>query len=292
MSNDLPIPGAGPDPALDVDVETLRALCEDLAARTASRLRVGRPDQVEVLRTKSSVTDVVTAADADAEAFLRREIATARPDDAVLGEEDGATSGTSGLTWVVDPIDGTVNYLYGLPSYSVSVAVVAGPPRPGAWTVLAGAVHDVVADVGTSAGLGHGATTGGRELRMSPGVDVAQMLVGTGFGYDPELRVAQGRSAAVLLEHVRDLRRIGSAALDLCRVASGQLDAYYEEGLGPWDHAAGELVVREAGGVVVGVGGGAGDARLVLAGSKATVGVLGPLLESTGVGARVHPREK
>lgn len=288
MSNDLPTDGI----ALDVDVAALRALCEDLAARTAARVRAGRPDQVEVMHTKSSATDVVTAADADAEAFLRREIATARPDDAVLGEEGGTTPGSSGLTWVVDPIDGTVNYLYGLASYSVSVAVVAGPPRPGEWTVLAGAVHDVVADVGTSAALGLGATTAGRELRMATSVDVGQMLVGTGFGYDPDLRVAQGRSAAVLLEHVRDLRRIGSAALDLCRVAAGQLDAYYEEGLGPWDHAAGELIVREAGGVVVGAGGGAANDRLVLAGSKATVAVLGPLLELTGVGLRVHRSEK
>lgn len=277
-----------PDDQTTPDVAALRALCEDLARRTAARLREHRPDRVEVLRTKSSATDVVTAADADAEAFLRREIAAARPDDAVLGEEEGATAGTSGLTWVVDPIDGTVNYLYGLPSYSVSVAVVSGAPRPDSWTVLAGAVHDVVADVSTSAGQGLGAATDGRRLWMSDGVEVAGMLVGTGFGYDPELRAAQGRSAAILLEHVRDLRRIGSAALDLCRVASGQLDAYYEEALGPWDHAAGELVVREAGGMVVGVGGGAPDHRMLLAGSKSTVAVLRALLERTGVGARVQ----
>lgn len=279
---------AGHDLPTASDIAALRALCEDLARRTAARLRDHRPDRVEVLRTKSSATDVVTAADADAEAFLRREISAARPDDAVLGEEEGATAGTSGLTWVVDPIDGTVNYLYGLPSYSVSVAVVSGAPHPDRWTILAGAVHDVVADVSTSAGLGLGAATDGRRLTMSDGVDVGAMLVGTGFGYDPVLRAAQGRSAAALLEHVRDLRRIGSAALDLCRVASGQLDAYYEEALGPWDHAAGDLVVREAGGMVVGVGGAAPDHRMLLAGSKSTVAVLGPLLEQAGVGARVQ----
>ena len=163
----------------DVTVADLRDLAGDL-------VRSGRPDRVEVAATKSTATDVVTRMDADSEALLRRGIAAARPDDAVLGEEEGASSGTSGITWVIDPVDGTVNYLYGIASYAVSVAAVVGPPDPLEWTVLAGAVHSVVDGRTWTAGLGAGATVDGRPVRVNAERDLGQCLVGTGFGYDAD----------------------------------------------------------------------------------------------------------
>ncbi|MFC0360350.1 inositol monophosphatase family protein [Kytococcus schroeteri] len=255
-AGDLPVPGAG-------TIASLRALAARLAREAGERLLAGRPDTVEVADTKSSATDVVTAADRASEQWLREQLAAARPDDAVLGEEYGAegAAGASGLTWVVDPVDGTVNYLYGLPAWGVSVACVVGDPRtPGAWRTVAGAVGAPVWGELFHAGLGQGAVLQGpdgreRSLAVTSLEDPGRALVGTGFGYDAGRRREQGRVAAALLPQVRDLRRMGSAALDLCCVAAGRLDAYYEKGTQVWDHAAGVLVVSEAGGVVGGLGG-------------------------------------
>ncbi|WP_286189408.1 inositol monophosphatase family protein [Sanguibacter hominis] len=270
----------------DATLETLRELVERLARTAAEQVRRERPETVTVDRTKLNASDVVTAADLAAERLLREILAAERPDDAILGEEGGATAGTSGLTWVVDPIDGTVNYLYGLPSTSVSVAVVAGEADPARWEVLAGAVTDITTGATTSAARGRGAHHEGVRLEVAEPVPLDLTLVATGFFYDDALRAAQGRSVATLLEHVRDIRRMGSAALDLCRVARRQVDAYYEEGLSPWDHAAGELIVREAGGVVVGLDGGRPGRSLVLAGHPETVARLEAILAPTGVGNR------
>ncbi len=270
----------------DAALGALRELAERLARTAAEQVRRERPETVTVDRTKLNASDVVTAADLAAERLLREILAAERPDDAILGEEGGATAGTSGLTWVVDPIDGTVNYLYGLPSTSVSVAVVAGEPDPARWEVLAGAVTDITTGATTSAARGRGAHHEGARLEVAEPVPLDLTLVATGFFYDDTLRAAQGRSVATLLEHVRDIRRMGSAALDLCRVARRQVDAYYEEGLSPWDHAAGELIVREAGGVVVGLDGGRPGRSLVLAGHPETVARLEAILAPTGVGNR------
>ena len=277
------------DPRLpdDVTVADLRELAERLARTAGDLVRTGRPDRVEVASTKSSATDVVTRMDADSEALLRREIAAARPDDAVLGEEEGASSGTSGITWVVDPIDGTVNYLYGVASYAVSVAAVVGPPDPQEWTVLAGAVHSVVDGRTWTAGLGGGATVDGRTLRVAEPATLGQCLVGTGFGYDADRRRAQARVLVEVLPRVRDIRRLGSAAIDLCLVASGELDLYYERGLNPWDMAAGGLVAQEAGAVLTGLRERAADHDMTVAGAPERAAELVRLLEDVGADADV-----
>ncbi|MGL5861236.1 MAG: inositol monophosphatase family protein, partial [Phycicoccus sp.] len=184
-----------------------------------------------------------------------------RPADSVLGEEGGGVTGTSGVTWVLDPIDGTVNYLYGFPGYAVSVAAVVGDPgTEGAWTTVAGAVHDPVLGQTFHAQLGGGARLaagdGTSRLHASACTDLGLALVATGFGYAAAVREQQARCLVDVIGRVRDIRRGGSAALDLCAVAAGRVDGYYESGLNVWDRAAAQLVVREAGGVV---GGASGD---------------------------------
>jgi len=253
--------------------EELRELAVQLAQEAGRLISSGRPDRVEVAATKSSPTDVVTAMDTASERLLRERLAALRPDDGLLGEEDGRTSGTSGLSWVVDPIDGTVNYLYGLRSYAVSVAVVEGEPDPSTWTILAGAVVDPSLGETFSAARDGGAwlsdATGTRRLRAEPGPELGQALVATGFSYDAGRRAEQAMVLGALLPRVRDVRRIGSAALDLCAVAAGRVDAYYERGLNPWDMAGGWLVAHEAGALVTDFAGGrAGNHGLVAAGPR------------------------
>ncbi|KGN38521.1 inositol monophosphatase family protein [Knoellia subterranea] len=247
-------------PATDLIVE-LEALAIDLA-RTAGRLVVDeRPDAVEVAETKSTATDVVTVMDQRSQDHLIARIREARPDDAVLGEERGGVTGTSSITWVIDPIDGTVNYLYGIPAYAVSVAAVVGDPTTqGAWRPFVGAVHNPVSGELFCARSGGGARLlrqDGTESRLSPTscTEVGQALMGTGFGYAAQRRERQARLLLDLLPMVRDIRRIGSAALDLCAIGAGTLDAYYETGLNPWDLAAGWLVATEAGASVGGFNG-------------------------------------
>ncbi|SDS45564.1 myo-inositol-1(or 4)-monophosphatase [Paraoerskovia marina] len=258
---------------------SLRALAVRIAEEAGRQVRDGRPDVVQVAATKSSVVDVVTQADADSEALIRRIIGTERPDDGILGEEDAYVAGRSGLTWVVDPIDGTVNYVYDVASYAVSVAVVEGGPDPLTWTARAGAVHDVTTGQTWSAGAGEGAFLDGSPIRCAQPRPLGESLVGTGFGYDAARRASQARVLATVLPQVRDIRRLGSAAVDLCLVAQGRLDAYYERGLNPWDLAAGALVAQEAGAVVVGLRGARADASMTVAGPAATVADLGRILE-------------
>ena len=244
----------------------LTALARD-AALAAGRLIVdGRPRRVEVAATKSSPTDVVTEMDRASEVLLREHLLGARPGDGLLGEEGGDVRGTSGVTWVVDPIDGTVNYLYGIPAYCVSVAAVEGDPRePSGHRVLAGCVHNPVSGETWTATRDGGAELDGRPLRMEEPGDLSQVLLATGFGYDVRRRARQAQVVAALLPQVRDIRRMGSAALDLCALATGRVDAYVERGLNPWDLAAGELVVTEAGGRVGGLGEAAASSELVVA---------------------------
>ncbi len=249
------------------------------AAELASRLR---REGVEVAGTKSSPIDIVTAADRAAEDLIRGRLAEARPDDGFLGEESGGAAGSSGLTWVVDPIDGTVNYLYGLPNWSVSIAVVEGPPDPDGWRILAGTVAAPALGEVYTASAGGGAHLGDRVLHVRERVELNRALLSTGFHYTQEIRGNQARLAAELIPQVRDLRRTGGAAIDLASVAAGRLDGYFEQGLNPWDQAAGALLVTEAGGRVTGLDGAAPTYRMVIAGEPGLAGDLDALLRRLG----------
>jgi myo-inositol-1(or 4)-monophosphatase len=233
----------------DHDLVALRQLAVELATEGGELALRRRREGVEVAATKSSAVDVVTAADREVEALIRARIAAARPGDAFLGEESDASVGTSGLTWVVDPIDGTVNYLYGQQRWAVSVAVVEGGD-PATWTALAGCVASPMLGETFSAALGLGATRNGEPIVATDADSLATSLVGTGFAYDAARRIAQAEAAVRIIGAVRDLRRGGAASTDLCDVAAGRLDAYWERGLNPWDFAAGALIATEAGAVV------------------------------------------
>ncbi len=220
----------------------LRDLAVDLAHGGAGLAREMRLGGIDVADTKTSVVDVVTEADRAVEDLLRRRIADQRPDDAVLGEEGEDLPGTSGVRWVIDPIDGTVNYLYGLPDCAVSVAAEVDGE------VVAGAVVTIPTGLEYAAALGHGATRDGSPIGVRPTPPLGERLVLTGFGYQRAVREHQAACVARLLPEVRDIRRMGSCALDLCHVADGSADAYVEAGPQPWDWSAGGLVLREAGG--------------------------------------------
>lgn len=234
-------------------LEIARRVALEGAELAAARRREG----VEVAATKSSITDVVTAADREVEQRIRERLAEARPDDGFYGEESDPGAGPSGLTWVVDPIDGTVNYLYGIPHYAVSVAVVEGDPAasPSEMTALAGVVANPGAGETFSAVAGGGAKRNGVALELAAPVSLAEALIATGFSYDAKERTAQAKAWARMASRVRDLRRLGAASLDLCGLASGRLDGYFEAGLKPWDFAAGALIAREAGAEVRGLEG-------------------------------------
>ena len=263
-----------------VTVTALRDLAVRLATAAGALVREGRPDRVVVAATKSSEVDPVTVMDRASEELLREMIAAERPDDAIMGEEGDDVPGTSGLTWVLDPIDGTVNYLYGVASWAVSVAVVAGPPEPATWTVLAGCVHSVADGRTWSAGLGEGATRDGAPVHVGSATSLGASLLGTGFGYDAERRAQQGRVLAQVLPRIRDIRRLGSAAIDLCLLADGSIDVYYERGLNPWDMAAGAVVATEAGAVVTGLRGGPAGNAMTVAGPADLVAQLAEILEA------------
>ena len=244
----------------------LGALAESLARTAGDLVRDTRPDGLGVAATKSSAVDVVTAMDLAAEELITSRLRAERPDDGLLGEEGASRTGTTGLTWVVDPIDGTVNYLYRLPAHAVSVAVVAGDPRPPHWRPLAGCVHNPATGETWTAVEGAGARLDGVRLPPVAAPPLERALVSTGFGYTAQRRAEQGRVLAALLPRVRDVRRSGAASVDLCSVASGRLDAHYERGLQPWDVAAGWLVVTEAGGRVLSLDDGPpGEGTLVVA---------------------------
>jgi myo-inositol-1(or 4)-monophosphatase len=223
----------------------LRALAAELATRAGAlaldgrqRLGVGQPVAHD---TKSTPTDPVTEFDRATEALIVEVLLERRRDDSIVGEEGAAHVGSSGLEWHIDPIDGTVNFVYDLPAWCTSVAVV---DEHGS---LAGAVYVPVTDELFTAARGAGATRNGAAIRCSSAVDIATALIGTGFSYSPATRARQAERLVTLLPRVRDVRRYGSAALDLCMVACGRLDAYFEEHLNTWDLAAGVLIAAEAG---------------------------------------------
>ncbi|NLU81377.1 inositol monophosphatase [Rhodococcus sp. HNM0569] len=240
----------------------MRRVAVDVALEAAELVRSTRPAlfgrsgtaraEAGSVAAKSTATDPVTVVDTESERLIRTLLARLRPGDAILGEEGGEQAGADadGVRWVVDPIDGTVNFLYGLPAYAVSIAAQIGGRS------VAGAVVDVAAGDVYSAAAGGGATVADPSgdvstLRCNRVTDLSMALVATGFAYSATRRRAQGELVAALLPRVRDIRRVGSAALDLCMVAAGRVDAHYEHGLSPWDWAAGALVAAEAGAVLV-----------------------------------------
>jgi myo-inositol-1(or 4)-monophosphatase len=289
------------------DADKLRDLAVNVA-REAGEMLASRAGRVEVAATKSSPTDVVTEMDRRSEALIRSCILAVRPDDAILGEEEGQTGDTADapVRWVVDPLDGTVNYLYGLHDWAVSIAAEVSVRAVGGDVgravggevgrvaggeagrqIIAGAVFVPVRGEMFSAFAGGGAwleATGGEpaRLRCGPGVPLRQALVGTGFGYLPGRRQVQGEVVAALLPRLRDIRRIGVASVDLCAVATGRLDGFYERGLHYWDWAAGALVAAEAGATVGGLGGAPVSSSMVVAAAPALFGPLTEALAALG----------
>ncbi|GAB2789445.1 inositol monophosphatase family protein [Streptomyces sp. NPDC054796] len=261
-------------------LDQLKAELLELALEAAHRagvlLRDGRPDDLGVAATKTSAVDVVTEMDLASEKLITGYLSERRPDDGFLGEEGASSEGSSGVRWVIDPLDGTVNYLYGLPNWAVSIAaeyegeavvgVVESPPRGETFR----------------AALGHGAFLNAKPIQCRPSPPLDQALIGTGFGYLAERRVAQAETVRQIVPRVRDIRRSGSAAIDLCDVGAGRLDGFYERGLNHWDLAAGDLVAREAGALTGGRPGEAPGNELTVAASPGVFGSLQPLLDDLG----------
>jgi myo-inositol-1(or 4)-monophosphatase len=261
----------------------LLAIARDVALQAGALAKQRRAEGVAVAASKSSPVDIVTEADRETEALIRSLLAERRPDDGFFGEESDATSSTSGLHWIVDPIDGTVNFLYGIPHYAVSIAVVEGEPDPLTWTALAAAVVNPASGEVFTAAVGEGAFLGETKLQVAESVELSQALVATGFAYDSQMRGRQGAVVAQLLPEVRDIRRQGTASLDLCFVASGRLNAYFERTLSPWDHAAGALIAREAGARVSGLHGAAPSRDFIIAAEPSVADRLEARLLELGV---------
>lgn len=254
-----------PTPVAAADLPAALAdLAAEVAAEAATLVRRHAEAGVGVAATKSSDVDVVTEADRAAEERIRALLLAARPDDAVLGEEGDDVAGTSGVRWIVDPIDGTVNFLYGRADHAVSIAAELDGE------VVAGVVHRIPDDLvhrGHRAPDGEiVATTGaGQALRVRGPAPLAHRLISTGFSYRAEVRAVQGAAVTRLLPQVRDIRRAGSCALDLCAVADGSLDGYVEEGVNLWDYAAGGFLARAAGARLEVLRGAAGSTLVVCA---------------------------
>jgi myo-inositol-1(or 4)-monophosphatase len=263
---------------MNQDLPALLALAVDVAHQAGQLIRDRRAavERMAVATTKSTPTDVVTESDTAAEALIRERLLTARSNDGLLGEEGGSVPGQSGVVWVVDPIDGTVNYLYAIPQYAVSIAAQVN----GATEV--GVVHNPATAQTWTAIRGQGAVLDGRPIGESGCERLDQALIATGFGYDAGRRAHQAEVLRHVLPRVRDIRRAGSASLDLCAVASGLVDGFYERGLAPWDLAAGELIAQEAGAVVAGLRGQVAGPELVIAAGPALFPALHDLLEPLG----------
>ena len=271
--------------ARDETLLELRSLAVGVA-REAGDMLADRAGQVEVAATKSSSTDVVTEMDRRAEELIRARILAARPADAILGEEGGQTGDADGAParWVIDPLDGTVNYLYGLHDWAVSIAAEVEWAEGGevGRKIVAGAVFVPMRGEMFSAIRGHGAFLQAGDdswnpLHCRPGVPLDQALIGTGFGYLAARRKVQGEVVAALLPRIRDIRRIGVASVDLCAIAAGRLDGFYERGLNYWDWAAGALVAAESGAVVGGLNGAPVSSSMTVA---AGPGLFGPLADA------------
>jgi myo-inositol-1(or 4)-monophosphatase len=230
---------------LRFDPRSLAEVAVAVAREAGELVQTTRAAAVASVDTKSSITDVVTAADRASERLVRERLAALRPGEPVIGEEEGGSAAVEGLTWVVDPIDGTVNYLYGIPHYAVSIAAQVDGAS------VAGAVFEPASGRVWTAARDSGAWLDGRRLAVSTASSLDVSLLGYGFAYRPERRQRQADTWAAMATKVRDIRRAGAASLDLCAVAAGRLDAYAEHALGRWDWAAGALLAAEAGAVVL-----------------------------------------
>jgi myo-inositol-1(or 4)-monophosphatase len=224
--------------------DDLLPLAVELAEAAGELLLDGLQRARSLVETKSTGTDMVTEIDRASEQLIVSALRSRRPDDGLLGEEGAASTGTSGLRWVIDPLDGTTNYLYGFPAFCVSIGV---EDHDGS---LVGVVRDPLHAETFTAVRGEGSWCNGRRLHIDPPSSLDFALVGTGFSYDRDNRRRQAEEVTQVIPHVRDIRRAGAAALDLCWVALGRLDCYFERGLQPWDWAAGSLIASEAGAAV------------------------------------------
>ena len=240
-------------------------------AKLAGSHLMNRPSSF-TFTEKSSAIDFATQMDQQAEELIVREILTSRPDDGIIAEEGAARTSKSGITWVIDPLDGTVNYLYGLPGWNVSIAA---KDKDG---VLVGVVYAPSINGLWSAVRGGDATYNGDKIKCNDPVTLDKALLSTGFAYDLDLRTTQGQVISNLLPQIRDLRRNGAAAVDLCYVAMGSLDGYFEASLNEWDHAAGGLIATQAGAVISGRAGGPANKDLVVCAGPALHAQLLPLI--------------
>ena len=258
-----------PDPP---EWEHLELVAAEAAEVAASLLR-NDPGEDLLIRSKSSRTDLVTDMDTACESAIVEFLARCRPDDGVIGEEGSGRDGISGVRWIIDPIDGTVNYVYGHVGYGVSVAAELDGE------VVAGAVIDPVLDETFTARRGGGARLNGQPITVRLDGDPTMALVATGFSYDHGRRPRQAEVLGDLLPHIGDIRRVGGAAIDLCSVACGRVDAFFEVGLNLWDYAAGALIAHEAGAVVQDLAGGPPSSNFVFAAAPAVAGALAKLLQ-------------
>ncbi len=259
-------------PSLDDLLELARSIAVD-----AGELVQSMRDSVDLTGdAKSSSVDLVTAADVAAEAMIVGRITQLRPLDAIIGEEGTASSGTTGIRWIIDPIDGTTNYIYGVPAYAVSIAAEVDGE------LAVGVVYEPVFERCYTARRGGPATKNGAPIAVNHDPSVETALVGTGFGYIADRRRGQAEVLLELLPQVRDIRRFGSAALDLCFVAEGMIDAYYERGLNMWDLAAGAVIARAAGATVGDLRGGPPSENFTLAANPALFDSLRPILAACG----------
>ena len=270
-------------PAPTAELDDLLALAVGLAERTSDLLLDGLHRDDLAVDTKSSATDLVTELDRAAEELIVDGLRRSRPHDGILGEEGARRDGTSGVRWVIDPIDGTTNFVYGHPGFAVSIAAeVDGEPAVG---VVAVPLHQ---DVFTAV-RGGGAHRNGVPIRPAATTDLAQALVATGFSYDRDRRRQQAAVVQALIGDIRDVRRVGAASVDLCSVACGRVDAYYERGLQPWDWAAGALIAREAGARVGDLHGAPGHPDVLLAAPEALWEPLAERLRALDAAATAPP---
>jgi len=267
-----------PDPMTDRLADELLAVARPLAESVGQHL-VEALASTRTIVTKSTSTDLVTEMDTWAERTLVDGLLAARPDDGILGEEGADIAGTSGVVWSIDPIDGTVNFVHGMPGFNVSMGA-----RIDGETVAAVVVSPLHRDTFTAT-LGGGAARNDEPIRCSELTDLRRAVVGTGFGYDPARRRRQADVLAAVIPQVADVRRVGAAALDLCWVACGRLDAYWEVGLNDWDHAAGALIATEAGAICTDLDGGAVTVAFAMAAPPALAGPLRSVLHAADAAA-------
>ena len=254
----------------------LLELAVDISRSAASILTDGLTRVRTNVETKTTGTDMVTEMDRASERLIVDRILAARPEDGILGEEGTDRPGTSGVRWIVDPIDGTTNYFYGHPGFSVSIAVEINGE------ICVGVVNDPLHAEVFTAVRGHGAHRNGLPIAVSAETRLSHALIATGFSYEPERRRRQATVLTELLPQVRDIRRMGAASVDLCSVACGRVDAYYERGLQPWDHAAGALIAREAGAQVGDLSGNDPHFEFCLAAPPALFAQLSAILSALG----------